>query len=152
MPETLAALTRQRFRRERDAVRLRFRKHRFNLNPFHPRFRINEVLHHLEYLVFNFVAANIMPFYLVWLFVTYGAFAIIILIALQVMLVLIDFPVFLLAAWLTPHVRAAPLMPYMFGFSVFNGFIMRFIRLAAYVDVVDLPLLLSGQLRPAKSS
>ncbi|PTW56570.1 cellulose synthase/poly-beta-1,6-N-acetylglucosamine synthase-like glycosyltransferase [Breoghania corrubedonensis] len=134
VPDTFAGLVRQRFRWERDAVRLRYRKHRFNLNPFDPRFRINEVLHHLEYLIFNILAAAIMPFYLIWLFATYGAFAFVILLGLQVVLVLIDFPVFLLAAWLTPHVKAFRLIPYMFGFSVFNGFVMRFVRLAAYAD------------------
>ena len=134
VPDTFAALVRQRFRWERDAVRLRYRKHRFNLNPFDPRFRINEVLHHLEYLVFNVVGAAILPFYLIWLFATYGSFAFVILLGLQVVLMLVDLPVFLLSAWLTPHVKALGLVPYMFGFSVFNGFVMRFVRLAAYVD------------------
>ncbi|WP_321338427.1 glycosyltransferase family 2 protein [Breoghania sp.] len=134
VPDTFAALVRQRFRWERDAIRLRFRKHRFNLNPFDPRFKMNEVLHHLEYLTFNVLAAALMPFYLTWLFVTYGGFGFVVLAGLQFMLVLIDLPVFLLAAWLTPHVKSAHLLPYMFGFTLFNGFVMRFIRLAAYID------------------
>ena len=71
-PETLAVLIRQRFRWERDAVRLRYRKHRDLLNPFSSRFSVRELLHEIEFAVFNVGSAIIFPIYIVWLFVTYG--------------------------------------------------------------------------------
>ena len=81
VPATLMAVTRQRFRWERDAIRLRNRKHRDLLNPFSSRFKVVELLHELDFLIFNILAAIVFPFYLVWLFVTYGEFALIILMA-----------------------------------------------------------------------
>ncbi|ODS01855.1 hypothetical protein AUC71_02875 [Methyloceanibacter marginalis] len=53
VPEQLGVLVRQRFRWERDAVHLRYRKHRELMNPFSPRFSIRELTHELDFLLFN---------------------------------------------------------------------------------------------------
>lgn len=134
VPETLMALTRQRFRWERDAVRLRYRKHRSLLNPFSPRFDVLELLHELDFIVFNIAAAAAFPFYLVWLFVTYGDLAPLILMAAQVGMWGLDFSTFALAAWLTPKANVLALIPYLFAYSPFYGFLMRFVRVAAYLQ------------------
>ena len=106
VPATLLAFTRQRFRWERDAIRLRNRKHRDLLNPFSSRFKVVELLHQLDFLIFNIVAAIVYPFYLVWLFVAYGEFALIIAIAVQAGIWGLDLFSFLLAAWMTPRANA----------------------------------------------
>ena len=134
VPTTLEALTRQRFRWERDAVRLRNRKHRDLLNPFSSRFSVLELLHELDFLVFNVFAASIFPIYIVWLFVTYGGLTPIILMAAQVGMWGLDAFTFLLAAWMTPKVNALALIPYLPAYSPFYGFLMRFVRLAAYLQ------------------
>ena len=134
VPTTLEALTRQRFRWERDAVRLRYRKHSALLNPFSSRFDVIELLHELDFLIFNIFAAFIFPFYLVWLFVTYGELTPIILMAAQVGMWGLDLVTFLMAAWLTPKANAFALIPYLPAYSPFYGFLMRFVRLAAYLQ------------------
>ena len=84
--------------------------------------------------MFNLFAAIAFPFYLVWLFVTYGDLAPIILVGAQAGLLALDTFTFLLAAWLSPKVKTFRLAPYLVGYSLFYGLIMRFIRLAAYVQ------------------
>lgn len=133
-PTTLEALTRQRFRWERDAVRLRNRKHRDLLNPFSTQFNVVELLHELDFLIFGVFAAAVFPFYLVWLFVTYGDMTPIILMGAQVGMWGLDLFIFLLAAWMTPKANGLALFPYLPAYSPFYGFLMRFIRLAAYLQ------------------
>jgi cellulose synthase/poly-beta-1,6-N-acetylglucosamine synthase-like glycosyltransferase len=133
-PETLLALVRQRFRWERDAVRLRYRKHRDMLNPFSVRFSVMELLHELDFIIFNVVAAAVFPLYLIWLFVTYGALAPFILMAAQVGMWMLDGITFLLAALMTPKANAAVLLPYLPAYSPFYGLLMRFVRLCAYIQ------------------
>ena len=133
-PETLAVLVRQRFRWERDAVRLRYRKHRSLLNPFSSRFSTPELIHEIEFAVFNVGAAIIFPIYIVWLFATYGDLALMILVGAQAGMLVLDSVTFVMAALVSPKVKALPLAPYVFGYSLFNGFAMRFVRLAAYLQ------------------
>jgi cellulose synthase/poly-beta-1,6-N-acetylglucosamine synthase-like glycosyltransferase len=52
-PHTLSAFVRQRFRWERDAVRLRFRKHANFVNPFSDRFKVIELIHEAEFFLFS---------------------------------------------------------------------------------------------------
>jgi hypothetical protein len=40
----------------------------------------------------------------------------------------------MLAAWATPKANSLSLLPYMLGYSFFNGFVMRNVRLAAYLQ------------------
>jgi cellulose synthase/poly-beta-1,6-N-acetylglucosamine synthase-like glycosyltransferase len=134
VPTSLMALTRQRFRWERDAIRLRYRKHRPLLNPFSARFDWVELLHELDFIIFNIVAAVAFPFYLVWLFTLYGNFAVMILFAAQLGMWTLDLVTFLIAAWMTPKAHALSLMPYLLAYSPFYGFLMRMIRVAAYMQ------------------
>lgn len=134
VPATIGALIRQRFRWERDAIRLRFRKYRYELNPFDPRFKISEMLHQMEFLVFNVIGAAMLPFYVIFLFMTYGSFAVVILVSMKLLLMVLDLFVFLLAAASTPHVKSMSLLPYVVAYSFYNGFFMRLVRLSAYLD------------------
>ena len=134
VPETLAVLVRQRFRWERDAVQLRYRKHRDVLNPFSTKFSAGDVLHNIDFAVFNVGAAIVFPIYLLWLFITYGNLALLILIGAQVGMLVLDSLTFVLAALVSPKVKALTLAPYVVGYSLFNGFVMRFVRLGAYLQ------------------
>lgn len=134
VPATLMAFSRQRLRWERDAVRLRYRKHVDFMNPFSRRFNLLELAHQLEFILFNVVAAAAFPFYLIWLGVMYGELAPMILLAAQAGLTVLDLLTFALAALVTPKARSLPLLPYVIGYSVFNGMFMRFFRLAAYMQ------------------
>ncbi len=134
VPSTFGKLVAQRLRWERDTIRLRYRKHVAVTNPFSPRFSWNELAHETEFLLFNVVAAVALPIYLAWLVVTYGPLAITVLLGAQLALILLDLVVFLLAASVTPHVRALSLVPFMTGFGLYYGVFMRVLRLAAYAD------------------
>ena len=52
----------------------------------------------------------------------------------QIGMLVLDTFTFLLAARLTPQVNSFALAPYVVGYSVVYGLIMRFIRLAAYLQ------------------
>ncbi|WOI58255.1 glycosyltransferase [Palleronia sp. LCG004] len=134
VPVSRAALVRQRGRWERDSIRLRYRKHGHLMNPFSLRFSWGEWLHEVEFLVFNVLAAAALPFYVAWLFATYGSFAFSILVGAQLLLIAMDLLVFLMAASVTPLVRPGPLLPYVPGFSLYYGLFMRWVRLGAYAQ------------------
>jgi len=134
VPPTLTALIRQRFRWERDALRLRYRKHAEQMNPLSRRFVFSEFLHEMEFILFHILAAVAMPFYIVWLVLTYGGLAPMILLAAQSALILLDGLAFAIAAITTPKAKSLALLPYIVGFSLFTGLFMRFVRLAAYLQ------------------
>ena len=119
VPHPFQALVRQRFRWERDAGRLRYRKHAGMLNPFSRKLKISEVFNEIEFLVFNVVAAVVMPIYLVWRCSTFGASALPFLIAAQVGLLSIDTFVFLFAGGVTPGVPGLGLLASLPGYSSF---------------------------------
>jgi cellulose synthase/poly-beta-1,6-N-acetylglucosamine synthase-like glycosyltransferase len=132
VPETFNAFIRQRFRWERDAIRLRYRKHRDQINPLSKRLKPLETIHQWEFLVFDVAAALALPVYLVWLFSTYGDTAPAILIAAQIGMFSFDLVSLCLAAITTPRVLSLRHLLYMPAYSIMNSYYMRFIRLAAY--------------------
>jgi cellulose synthase/poly-beta-1,6-N-acetylglucosamine synthase-like glycosyltransferase len=133
-PDTLRALTNQRFRWERDAVRSRYRKHLDMLNPFSERFRFAEMVHEIDFIVFQIIGAAILPVYIVWLVLTYGELGLVFMLAAQLGLVVFDMTVFALAALATPKASTLSLIFYVPGYSLFNGIYMRFVRLFAYAQ------------------
>lgn len=133
VPVTVRRLIRQRGRWERDAVRLRFRKHAGMLNPLAPRFAWRELLHEAEFLLFSVIPAVILPFYVIWLFQSYGSFAFSILVAAQFTLMLMDMAIFLIGALVTPRAPGLRLVPFIPGFGLYYGVFMRAIRLNAYI-------------------
>ena len=134
VPTTLPVLIRQRFRWERDAVQLRYRKHRDLINPLSREFMFQELLHQFDFLIFGVGSAIVFPVYIGWLFVTYRDLAVPILAAAQAGMLVLDGLTFVLAALVTPKVKTLWLAPYVLGYSLFNSFVMRFIRLAAYLE------------------
>ncbi len=134
VPVSLMALVRQRFRWERDAIRLRFRKHKRLVNPFAREFRPLEAMHEVEFLLFNVIGAAAFPVYLTWLFWTYGEFAPAILLGAQAGLFILDFSALALAAWAAPQTNCLRLLPYLPGYAIFYSALMRAIRFSAYAQ------------------
>ncbi|WP_108682545.1 glycosyltransferase family 2 protein [Methyloceanibacter sp. wino2] len=134
VPDRLSVLIRQRFRWERDAVHLRYRKHGDLMNPMSPRFSLREVWHEIDFIVFNLGSAFFFPIYIVWLFATYGELGFVILLGAQAGMLALDGMAFVLAAVATPKVDTVRLIPFVPGYSFFNGFLMRFVRLGAYLQ------------------
>jgi len=134
VPDKLLVLVRQRLRWERDGVLLRFRKHAYAFNPFNKAFRPAELIHHVEFLFFAVIGAFIFPFYMIWLFHTYGMFGGVILISSMVALSVIDMGIFILAILMSGRYSMLKLAPFVPGFALFTSYFMRFVRAWAYLD------------------
>jgi cellulose synthase/poly-beta-1,6-N-acetylglucosamine synthase-like glycosyltransferase len=134
VPETLASLARQRNRWERDAFWIRFRKFKQTLAPPSGRIPWQETIHQVDFLLFNVVCAAVFPIYLVALFLVYGSFAFYILLAAAFGLYLLDGLSFVLAVWFTGRPEYWRLAPFLVIFGPFQSYVMRFIRLGAYLD------------------
>jgi cellulose synthase/poly-beta-1,6-N-acetylglucosamine synthase-like glycosyltransferase len=133
VPVTLGALVRQRLRWERDAIRLRYRKHRAVMFP-NNRFILAEAIHQWEFLLFNVLGAFAFLLYLIWLFVTYGDMAVSVLIAMQLGLLLLDSTMLALGAFITGRPAFWRNLVYVLGFSLFMSYVMRLVRLWAYLE------------------
>jgi cellulose synthase/poly-beta-1,6-N-acetylglucosamine synthase-like glycosyltransferase len=129
VPVRLWNLVRQRLRWDRDAMRLRYRKHR-RLFAGSPR----EMLHQWESLVFDLLATAVFPLYLVWLFGVYGRDAVPLLLATQLAMMLLDLVVLCMAGLIAPHRVSLSHLLFVPGYSVFNGWVMRSVRLLAYIQ------------------
>lgn len=134
VPEALWTLVRQRLRWERDSVRLRYRKMRDLMLPGGARFAAAEALHQWDFLLFGVLGAVAFPFYVAWLFSTYGAFAPAILAAAQLGLLALDAASLALAAVVTGRPAFWRNLAYTPGFSLFTSYFMRTVRLWAYVE------------------
>ena len=134
VPETPRALLRQRLRWDRDAIGLRYRKHRDLMNPFSPRFRPAELLHEIEFILFSILPAAVFPFYILWLVDRYGFWGLNILLASQIVLMTLDLFSFALAALSNPKVKSLALLAYLPGYSLYSGTVMRSLRLFAFIQ------------------
>ncbi len=103
------------------------------MNPLSHRFQLSKLMHEIDFIVFHVIGSIMLPFYVAWLFLSYGILAPLILLAAQAGLVLLDLVAFILSALVTPKFRSLPLLPYVIGFGTFNGIVMHHIRLAAYM-------------------
>jgi hypothetical protein len=119
---------------ERDAVWLRFRKHRRSMNSNSPRFRLAEAFHQWEYLLFNIAGAFLFPFYVGWLYLTYGAFATVTLIAMQVGLFVMEAVLLAIAVEITGRPAFARNLPYLLGYSLLASYVLRSVRVWACVE------------------
>jgi cellulose synthase/poly-beta-1,6-N-acetylglucosamine synthase-like glycosyltransferase len=133
-PETLMALARQRNRWERDAFWIRFRKFRRTLTPPRKNIRWQETIHQLDFFVFNVACAAVFPIYIFQLFMHYGSFTFFILLAAGLGLYVLDGLSFVFAAWITGKPEYWKLAPFLVVYGPFHSYVMRFIRLWAYLD------------------
>ncbi|MFC5068519.1 glycosyltransferase [Flaviflagellibacter deserti] len=134
VPETAWGLLRQRLRWERDAVRLRYRKHRRLSNPLSRSFNLVEATHQVDFLFFHIILAVAFPLYLLHLYVQIGEAAIPFLIAVQLGLMCLDAVIFVAALEATNRWVYAPYLLLIPGYGVFSGLFMRLVRVLAYVQ------------------
>lgn len=134
VPATVRAYARQRLRWERDAVWIRYRKHRRLMNPFSARFSPTEALHQWDFLLFNVIAAFMFPVYLVGLAGFFGASVIPILVALQVALFILDLGMLALASQISGRRAFWHNLPFLPAYSFFMAFVMRPVRAYAYLQ------------------
>lgn len=134
VPTSAFVLIRQRLRWERDSIWIRYRKHKWLLNPFSRQFLPGETFHQWDFLIFSVLAAFIFPAYLVLLGIQYGAFLPAILISMQLGLLTIDVTVLALASWITGRPVFWRNLPFLPAYTLFQCYVMRPVRLWAYID------------------
>jgi cellulose synthase/poly-beta-1,6-N-acetylglucosamine synthase-like glycosyltransferase len=151
-PPTFYGLFRQRCRWERDAFWIRLRKFGFTLNPFHKDFRLAEALHQVEFVYFNVLAAALFPFYLVYLYVFYHELAGVVLISALMFSYALDLMnlTCVIAAERKDAGRYLRLLPFIWLYSPFQTFGLRFVRLYAYVDELIFSASLQDDFVPPK--
>jgi hypothetical protein len=93
-----------------------------------------EAIHQWEFLLFNVLGAFAFLLYVIWLFVTYGNMAVTILMAMQLGLLLLDSTMLALAAFITGRPAFWRNLVYVLGFSLFMSYVMRLVRLWAYLE------------------
>jgi cellulose synthase/poly-beta-1,6-N-acetylglucosamine synthase-like glycosyltransferase len=134
VPSTFAGMLRQRLRWERDALRLRLRKHRYSIDPRDLRGGWGEIFHQFEFLFSHVGLTLAFPLYLAWLIATFGAAAPAVLVLVSLCYVLLDGVAALCALILVDRPGRWALLPYAPLFGPFNAFGMRAIRLVAYAQ------------------
>lgn len=134
VPATVPAFVRQRLRWERDALRIRLRKHRRILDPRDRGVTATDLVHQFDYIVTNILVTLVFPLYLGWLALTYGAAAWMILGSVTAGYAVLDLLAFLAALAVADRPGAARVLPHALLFGVCNAYFIRAIRLVAFVQ------------------
>jgi cellulose synthase/poly-beta-1,6-N-acetylglucosamine synthase-like glycosyltransferase len=134
VPETLGGFVRQRLRWERDALRLRLRKHRWSLDPRYGWRDSRELLHQFEFVLLHLVATFAFPVYLAWLGDTFGGGALTVLVLVTMLYILLDFVAIACALVVVDRAEVKRLLPYVLVYGPFHAYLMRTVRLVAYVQ------------------
>jgi biofilm PGA synthesis N-glycosyltransferase PgaC len=125
VPETLTALTLQRFRWDAGLITIWCRRCIGNISPLSPGFRLLEALVVLDVIWFSIMLPLTMPVYFVWLWSNIGEFSFTLLGAIFIGLTALDFLVCVL-------VRVPlRLFPYVPLYTLMQNLVMRPVRLMA---------------------
>jgi cellulose synthase/poly-beta-1,6-N-acetylglucosamine synthase-like glycosyltransferase len=133
-PETFEALLRQRLRWDRGVVTIWGRKYRRALDPHYNNFTIGMTLILADVFFFDALLGVAMITYLFWLFLTFGGFAWVLLVATMGVYVGLAVATLLAAAFVERDADALALLPYVPFYTLMNFAVMRLVRLAAFVD------------------
>lgn len=150
VPESAYALLRQRSRWERDSYWIRFRKYRRLFNPVAPDFLWRETAHQWDFLLFTGLPTLIFPFYLGWMFATFGALAFVMLGVVSLPLFFLDLACFAAAAVLTRRPVYWRLLPFVPIYGPFHTYVMKLHRLYAYSSEAISSLSLKDNYVPRK--
>ena len=134
VPQTPRGFVRQRLRWERDALRLRLRKHRRSLDPRDISAGMKELLHQLEFLLTHLGATLAFPLYLIWLVHNFGSGALTVLMAVTLVYAGLDVIAVLCALVVVDRAGLGRLLPYLPLYGPFHAYVLRTIRLIAYVQ------------------
>jgi cellulose synthase/poly-beta-1,6-N-acetylglucosamine synthase-like glycosyltransferase len=136
-PATLRAIIRQRRRWDRDTIRTRMRKFRDALNPSRRTFNSLETFEQMEWLVMNALVTLAFPLYVAYLFIIFGIQALHILLCVAIIYLILDVAGFLMALAICRRYDSRmvwSIVPYLLTFGLYNGVLMRCVRLYAYYE------------------
>jgi cellulose synthase/poly-beta-1,6-N-acetylglucosamine synthase-like glycosyltransferase len=151
VPESPYNLLRQRSRWERDGFWIRFRKYRRLFNPFAQNLLWREAAHQWDFMLFTALPTLAFPFYVAWLFGTFGvAVATVLLIAVSSTFMWIDLACFLAATLVTGRPIYLRLLPFVPIYGLFQTYVMKPHRFYAYVTEAVASLSLNDNYVPKK--
>lgn len=133
VPPTVPALVRQRLRWERDAVRLRLRKYGGTI-PSRRGVRSAERLQRAGFLITNVIPTISFPVYLLWLFHLYGPATPAVVALVTIVHAGLDAVAVLCALVVAGRSETARLLPWAPLYGPYQGYFLRGVRLAAYVQ------------------
>jgi cellulose synthase/poly-beta-1,6-N-acetylglucosamine synthase-like glycosyltransferase len=134
VPETFVDFVRQRLRWERDSLRLRMRKHRRGIYRRDGREGSHELLHHVEFVIFHLVATFAFYVYLIWLSYWLGTAAITVLVLAGIIYILLDLIAVACVLIIVDRAEVRRLVPYAFLYGFFQTYMIRTVRVIAYVQ------------------
>lgn len=134
VPETAPALVNQRLRWERAVVTIWLRKFRSVFDPRRRSFSLLDAVGVFDILFFQVLLCLSFPVYIAWLFATFGQAALVVLTAVAAVYVIAQLCLFLVALAISAPYGSVRLMAYVPLFAIANGYVMRFVRLYAYLD------------------
>lgn len=134
VPASLGGLIRQRLRWDRDALRLRLRKHRSTIDPRNRRLVFSELIQQMEFLLFTVVLTLVFPIYVGVLIAWFGAAALPVLVLVTIAYVILDGIAVLVSLALIERPGLARLLPCIPIFGLYNGLLLRSVRLYAFAQ------------------
>ncbi len=133
VPENWTTLVYQRLRWESDAIFVRYKKYTEMVNPADRRFSIKDVVHQIEFFIYNFVAAVVTPFYLAFLIYYFEELAPIALVSTYIVMLANDLVACLFAQWINQRISFYKHLLSMPIYTFYTIIFMRHLRLFAYL-------------------
>lgn len=134
VPDTAERLIGQRLRWERDAFALRLRKHGQALNPWSRRFKFGELMHHFDFIFFDFFATLITPFFLLSFFGLVGTTIWKFLGGIFICYLALDLLMILVAVAISRRYQSLKLLFFLPAYTLYNTFFIRILRFVAYTS------------------
>jgi cellulose synthase/poly-beta-1,6-N-acetylglucosamine synthase-like glycosyltransferase len=134
VPETASALFKQRRRWNASFVRVRLDRFRAILNPFQRNFSLLNALGTIDLILFQGILPAMFFIYIISCISYYGSFLWVILIGVNAFYVTTTTIVFICAVATAGPYGHISLLPYVIGYSLFRGYVMRMLMVWAYVD------------------
>jgi poly-beta-1,6-N-acetyl-D-glucosamine synthase len=134
VPETAMALFRQRLRWNRSLVRIRIRKYGQILNPLRANFSLLDALGTLDIIFFQAILPISFYIYLLWLLATFGGGALLILLTVTTVYIVAELVTFVVAVSVSEHYGRLRLLPYVFGYALFNAYLLRAVSVYSYLQ------------------
>ncbi|GGF05348.1 glycosyltransferase family 2 protein [Stappia taiwanensis] len=134
---TFGGLVRQRRRWDRDTVRIRLRKFRSSFLPTKGSWRSLETVEQLEFIIMTLLPTLVFPLYLGGMLLFLGSGLFFIIGAVALVYIFLELCAFLLAVFISgrfPARTVLELLPFLLTSGLFNGGVMRLVRLYAYFE------------------
>lgn len=136
VPTTMRALINQRFRWERDALALRMRRHGAVFDPRSPQFTVRNLIGSLDFLLFDLMAAIVLPFFILSMGFFYGAELFSLLALFAVAYVALNSFIFICDGFTGAGANETNRPAVLPAYTVYSIFFVRLLRFLAYTSEI----------------